>query len=101
LVGYGPGCKEITACLRSGQMMVVSAGNYGEYHSQFAESQFREVTVTDPANARGALVVGACATDDPEYEGICSFSSHGPTADGRVKPDIVAPGMDIESCSDN
>lgn len=28
---------------------------------------------------------------------ISSFSSHGPTADGRLKPDVVAPGMMVVS----
>ncbi|MBN1673090.1 MAG: S8 family serine peptidase [Kiritimatiellae bacterium] len=31
-------------------------------------------------------------------QGIAGFSSRGPTDDGRVKPDIVAPGTDIISC---
>jgi subtilisin family serine protease len=29
---------------------------------------------------------------------MASFSSLGPTADGRAKPDIAAPGVGIESC---
>ena len=34
-------------------------------------------------------------TNSPQ--GLAAFSSRGPTADGRVKPDIVAPGTDIIS----
>ena len=30
-------------------------------------------------------------------QGLCAFSSRGPTLDGRFKPDIVAPGTDIVS----
>ncbi len=30
--------------------------------------------------------------------GISYFSSRGPTADGRTKPDVVAPGEKIMSC---
>jgi subtilisin family serine protease len=26
---------------------------------------------------------------------LCGYSSHGPTADGRIKPDITAPGSDV------
>lgn len=34
----------------------------------------------------------------PQY-GISLFSSHGPTADGRVKPDVVAPGACVVSAT--
>lgn len=36
--------------------------------------------------------------DDGIHQGMAAFSSRGPCADGRVKPDIVAPGTDIISC---
>lgn len=31
-------------------------------------------------------------------QGLAAFSSRGPTEDGRIKPDIVAPGTDVISC---
>lgn len=31
--------------------------------------------------------------------GMAAFSGRGPTADGRIKPDLVAPGCDILSCA--
>lgn len=34
----------------------------------------------------------------PQYD-ISLFSSHGPTADGRVKPDVVAPGACVVSAT--
>ena len=38
------------------------------------------------------------ATSTPIYrQGMAAFSSRGPTDDGRIKPDIVAPGTDIIS----
>ena len=37
--------------------------------------------------------------DKPHLYGISSFSSRGPTADGRLKPDVVAPGERITSCN--
>ena len=45
-------------------------------------------TLSLPADARGALSVGAVTWDSLEVQ---SFSSRGPTADGRMKPDLVAP----------
>jgi subtilisin family serine protease len=34
----------------------------------------------------------------PHIYGVSYFSSKGPTADGREKPDLVAPGERIVSC---
>lgn len=38
------------------------------------------------------------ATTNPYAQGMAAFSSRGPAADGRIKPDVVAPGTDIVSC---
>jgi subtilisin family serine protease len=35
----------------------------------------------------------------PHIYGVSYFSSKGPTGDGRLKPDLVAPGEKIISCS--
>lgn len=63
-----------------------------------------------PGTARGALTVGAYTsrTDWPAASGglhnvgwpagaLAAFSSDGPTRDGRLKPDLVAPGQPIIS----
>jgi subtilisin family serine protease len=94
LVGVGPGCKGIDDCVKAQKVVVVAAGNHGRQHGK---SGFFEVSITDPANAYAAIVVGACGSEDPDTQGIWSGSSHGPTADGREKPDLVAPGIDILS----
>jgi subtilisin family serine protease len=93
IAGKGPGCRALNDCVAAGKVVVVAAGNYGKQNGEF-----REISITDPANAHSALVVGACETKTPEINGIWSYSSHGPTPDGRIKPDIVAPGVDIKSC---
>ena len=49
-------------------------------------------TTTDPANAFLVISVGALKHD---YEQIADLSSRGPTRDGRIKPEIVAPGWYI------
>lgn len=46
-------------------------------------------SVTDPAAAVGAFAVGAVDWVTPDT--LESFSSEGPTNDGRIKPDVVAP----------
>jgi len=55
------------------------------------------VSITDPGNAEGVITVGATHKHEPHAYGISYFSSRGPTADGRMKPDLVAPGERIES----
>lgn len=50
--------------------------------------------VASPGNARGAITVGAFVTRSSSLTigSTASFSSPGPTADGRLKPEISAPG---------
>jgi hypothetical protein len=44
----------------------------------------------------GVLSVGAINASDPGSDSIASYSSHGPTGDGRIKPDITAiDGVDV------
>nr|MDO8100700.1 S8 family serine peptidase [Candidatus Njordarchaeota archaeon] len=69
--------------VRSGVVVVVSAGNGGPYYS----------TGGSPAAARLAISVGA----SNGISAIASFSSRGPTLDGRAYPDVLAPGVDIVS----
>jgi len=46
-------------------------------------------SLAEPADHPGVLTIGA---EDPFDAGaVASFSSHGPTKDGRPKPDLVAP----------
>ncbi|MFN8111318.1 MAG: S8 family serine peptidase [Thermoleophilia bacterium] len=45
-------------------------------------------SVPTPADATGSISVGAV---DWRGDTLKSYSSHGPTADGRIKPDLVAP----------
>ena len=48
----------------------------------------KEYSLGSPADAREAIAVGATYWEDDSLE---SFSSHGPTNDERLKPDISAP----------
>jgi serine protease AprX len=50
-------------------------------------------TIGSPGAAADVITVGAVDRSDR----MASFSSRGPTADGRVKPDICFPGTDIVS----
>jgi len=49
------------------------------------------MSITDPGNAEFAITVGSTHSDSKAH-GVSYFSSKGPTTDGRLKPDLVAPG---------
>lgn len=70
-----------------GVVVVVAAGNK-------STDKFWPWIYT-PADATGALAVGAVSASGS----IASFSSRGPTADGRKKPDVVAMGVDTRVAS--
>ena len=54
-------------------------------------------TLKNPENAKNLLVVGA-SRDTPEQDSYCS-GGVGPTADGRLKPDVCAPGCEVMSAA--
>ncbi|RJU95518.1 MAG: hypothetical protein DWC10_08095 [Candidatus Poseidoniales archaeon] len=54
--------------------------------------------VTSPATAKNVIAIGASITGvggPNTADWIANFSSLGPSLDGRVKPDLVAPGVGI------
>jgi serine protease AprX len=57
-----------------------------------------DVTIADPGNAELAITVGSTHRESPHTYGVSYFSSKGPTGDGRLKPDVLAPGEKILSC---
>jgi len=69
------------AAAGKGGVVVVAAGNSGPMPR----------TVGSPGCAREVITIGASTDDDQ----VASFSSRGPTSDGRVKPDVVLPGVNI------
>ncbi|OPY27038.1 MAG: Halolysin precursor [Methanocella sp. PtaU1.Bin125] len=74
----------VTKAVKAGKVVVCAAGNSGPGAK----------TIGCPADTPDALTVGATDKSDA----IASFSSRGPTRDGRIKPDVSAPGKDIVSC---
>jgi subtilisin family serine protease len=58
-------------------------------------------TITEPANGSAVIAVGSFDTKtsggSPATQNLSSFSSLGPTRDGRLKPDVTAPGCIIYS----
>jgi subtilisin family serine protease len=101
--GQSPICVEVNRLVRSGVVVVVSAGNSGYtafvMSSGRSESRYNDLTITDPGNAELAITVGSTHRDMPHTYGVSYFSSRGPTGDGRPKPDLLAPGERIVSCA--
>lgn len=105
-------------------LMVFAAGNSGA--DENSDGRVDEGSIGSPASAKNVLTVGASEnlldqggiqqplsalkvadkfkaeplksdTLSNNPNGIAAFSSRGPTQDGRLKPDIVAPGTNIVS----
>jgi subtilisin family serine protease len=86
--GSTPMALACDAAVDAGIVVSVAAGNAGMWGSK---------TVGDPACAKKIITVGAI-DDDMD---IASFSSRGPTADGRIKPEVCAVGVDVTSADAN
>lgn len=65
--------------VEKGMLVLNSAGNSGSSPWKF---------ITAPADAKGILAVGAVDAN----KNISSFSSFGPSADNRIKPEVLARG---------
>ena len=103
--GRTPVCEECERVVASGMVVVTAAGNRGFNKLADAEGgatgDYRYISITDPGNADSVITVGATHRVMPHTYGVSYFSSRGPTGDGRTKPDLVAPGERIDSCSLN
>jgi len=96
-----PTTQAVQIAVRKGLLVVVSAGNegwskrdtiiqhdsVGNTNIYWGEKQGTG-SITTPADADSILAVGATYS----YGKLALFSCTGPTADGRIKPDVVAQG---------
>jgi len=73
----------ITKLTSNGMMVIVSAGNAGP----------KPQTITSPGSLPDTITVGAW---DEFIGSVAEFSSRGPAYD-EIKPDIVAPGVEVHS----
>lgn len=77
---HGIASRCATILGQKGVIVCVAAGNDGNGEFYY---------VNRPGDAFDILCVGACRSDST----IAEFSSHGPSYDGRVKPDITSMGV--------
>ncbi len=101
--GQSPLCNEVDRLSDSGVCVVVAAGNggYGALETRYKGKIQATLsqTIRDPGNAANAITVGATHREFPHRYGASFFSAKGPTGDGRVKPDLLAPGEKVISCA--
>lgn len=101
--GHSPLCEEVSRAVRAGIVVVISCGNSGYGQATLDTGNVVPVSIglsiADPANAEDAIAVGSVHKSSPFTYGISYFSSKGPTGDGRMKPDLVAPGEKVISCA--
>lgn len=87
-----PLAKGASAASNYGMCVVTAAGNSGPNRR----------TINSPGISPYVITVGAIddnRTTSYEDVFVAEFSSRGPTGSGNIKPDILAPGVDIVSLS--
>lgn len=88
--GNDPWEMAVDKAVQSGIAVVVAAGNEGPEMS----------TITTPGTSQQAITVGALddrQTVSTHDDDIAEKSSRGPSINGDMKPDVVAPGVNIIS----
>jgi len=73
--------QAVTRAARLGVLCVTAMGNNG--------GDTIEAHLNSPADADSILGVGALRPENV----LAGFSAHGPSSDGRIKPDVCAPGV--------
>lgn len=89
-----PICKAVDMAVKAGITVVTAAGNSGP----------EEGTIMSPGISDNVITVGSVddkRTVDISDDEIAPFSSRGPTLEGLIKPDLVAPGVNIRSISNS
>ena len=121
---YDAQCEQLDRFVWRHQDMciLVAAGNDGT--DQDGDGIINSMSVTSPGTAKNCITVGASENDRSQFDAetyggwwpndypaapfkndsmaddpgdIVAFSSRGPTADGRFKPDVLAPGTFVLS----
>jgi subtilisin family serine protease len=102
--GQSPLCRAVNQLVAAGTVVVVSAGNSGanlragDAANQAGPSSVMG-SISEPAHAEDCIAVGSTHRDAPHSFGVTWTSGKGPTLDGRMKPDVVAPGEWITSAA--
>jgi serine protease AprX len=77
---------------RKGVLVLTAMGNEGYLYGKIGQNPIRkDTTLVSPADADSIISVGSTSSDG----WLATSSGTGPTADGRIKPEVVAQGMGV------
>jgi hypothetical protein len=85
--------RAASVAARKGVLLITAMGNEGYATGSGNSFLYADTTITSSADADSIIAVGATSSDRE----LATFSSTGPTFDGRIKPEVVAQGMAIYS----
>jgi subtilisin family serine protease len=97
--GQSPLSQAVNQLVDAGVVVVISSGNGGGGVNTKSDSVAMLGTITEPAHAEKCIAVGSTHREAPHMFGVSWTSGKGPTLDGRLKPDVVAPGEWITSAA--
>jgi serine protease AprX len=85
--------RAVSIAARKGVLVCNAMGNEGQTYVDSGTGMTLHVdtTLTSPADADSMVAVGAASSS----EVLARFSGTGPTADGRIKPEVVAQGVGV------
>lgn len=88
---YSSGSEDVDDVMwnHKDMLLIFAAGNSGPASK----------TVGSPSTAKNVLAVGGSG-NGTTADRVITFSSRGPTADGRIKPDVMAPASNTSAASD-
>lgn len=121
---YDSQCRQLDQFVWNHKDFCILVANGNDGTDNDGDGKINPMSVSSPATAKNCISVGACENQRPEFDSktyglwwpddypvapyrtdsmadnpdqVVAFSSRGPTRDGRVKPEVVAPGTFILS----
>jgi len=94
IAGYSMSARDVDdfAFQHPDFLLLFAAGNMGESGAS---------SVPSPGNGKNVVCVGSTRNSPTgSDDDLSDFSSIGPAADGRIKPDLVAPGVNVSASGD-
>ncbi len=99
--GYGTDSRQYDGFARDSWPDTTNASSFGPQGVLYffsAGNAGGSRTIGNPAEGKNVVAVGATGNNKgTSWDQMAGFSSRGPADDGRIKPDLVAPGVDVMS----